>query len=337
MLGPPRRVSVSLVGGTAAIASALAAGACAHGGEVGSSSSGANPGSGASPASGASPGDLLGGGLGGGGIPLDCDGGRCTCVNIASIGKPAHYGDTAAFTDWLNSKSTAAVDMFPAHPTLTGAFLSQYDVLIVQWLTDSNSGPYWTFTDAEIEALKEWVNGGGGLVTLSGYDSNSQEVVPLNRLLSFTDISYNTDDVLAACPAAVANRCYCWGNSVPLGPWAPGPIGKNITQVGAFHGRSINPGSASVDCSDASHTYAAHETVGKGRVFAFTDEWVTYTSQWLGASSVNTSAMYTDPNNACYQHSAANVFQVPQFWFNVISWEAQSKCVFTIRDPSVVQ
>jgi hypothetical protein len=273
----------------------------------------------------------------GGGQPLNCDAARCTCINIASIGQPGHYGDTTEFTDWLNSKSTAAVDMYTTHPTLTADFLSKYNVLLIQWLTDSNSGPYWTFTDDEVAALKAWVNMGGGLITLSGYDSNSEEVVPLNRLLSFTDISYNTDDVLASCPADVANRCYCWGNSVPVGPWAAGPIGKNIKQVGAFHGRSINPGSASVDCSDPAHVYAAHEAIGSGLVFAFTDEWVTYTSQWLGSSSANTGTMYTDPNNACYEQSAATVFQVPQFWFNIISWEAQSKCVFTLSDPSVVQ
>ncbi len=312
----------------AALAVMVSLGNCARGEELGASSS-----------PGAPPVELMGGPFvsGGGGQPLNCDGGHCTCINIASIGQPAHYGDTTAFTDWLNSKSTAAVDMYTTHPTLTTDFLAKYDVLLVQWLTDSNAGPYWTFTDDEVAALQTWVNGGGGLITLSGYDSNSQEVVPLNRLLSFTDISYNMDDVLAACPTDVANRCYCWGNSVPLGPWAAGPIGKNIKQVGAFHGRSVNPGSASVDCSDASHAYAVHETIGKGRIVAYTDEWVTYTSQWLGTSSVNTSSMYTDPNNLCYEQSAANVFQVPQFWFNVISWEAQSKCVFMLQDPSVVQ
>jgi len=299
----------------------------------------ARPADGLSSSSGGSAGDLLRGGPGQGPEqPLNCDdAGHCSCVNIASIGQPAHYGDTTAFTDWLNAKSTAAVDMYTAHPTLTPDFLSKYDVVLIQWLTAGNSGPYWTFTDDEVAALKAWVNDGGGLIALSGYDSNSQEVVPLNRLLSFSDISYDADDVLAACPSSVASSCYCWGNSVPLGPWAAGPIGKSLTQVGAFHGRSINPGTASVDCSDASHVYAVHETIGKGRVVAYTDEWVTYTSQWLGTSSINTSSMYTDPNNACYQKSAANVFQVPQFWFNVISWEAQSKCIFTIRDPGVIQ
>jgi hypothetical protein len=278
-------------------------------------------------------GDLLG-------TPQLSDAGKCG--RIASIGMPAHYGvaglnsdSTTAFTDWLNTKSSAAVDIYTTHPTLTSALFAKYDVVIIQWLTDSNSGPYWTFTDDEVNALKTWVNGGGGLITLSGYDSNPQEVVPLNRLLSFTDISYNMDDVLASCPSSVSSMCYCWGNSVPLGPWASGPIGKNVTQVGAFHGRSINPGSATVDSSDSSHTYAVHEVVGKGRVVAYTDEWVTYSSQWLGTSPSNNTSMYTNPSDTCYMHSAANVFQVPQFWYNVISWAADTQCMFTIQDPGI--
>jgi hypothetical protein len=262
------------------------------------------------------------------------------CGRIASVGQPAHYGvtglnsdSTTAFTDWLNTKSSATVDIYTTHPTLDADFFSKYDVLIIQWLTESNTGPYWTFEDSEVAALKTWVNGGGGLITLSGYDSNAEEVVPLNRLLSFTDISYNMDDVLTTCPASV--NCYCWGNAVPLGPWDAGPIGKNVTDVGAFHGRSINAGSASVDCSDSTHVYAAHEAVGKGRVVAYTDEWVTYSSQWLGTSPNNNTTMYTDPNSSCYKQSAADVFQVPQFWYNVISWAAATQCTFTIEDPGI--
>jgi hypothetical protein len=283
------------------------------------------------------------------GRPPKCDdAGNCSCINIASIGRPAHYGvaglnsdNTNAFTDWLNANSSASVDMYMTHPTITADFLAKYDVLLIQWLTDSNTGPYWTFSDDEINTLKKWVNDGGGLITLSGYDMNAEEVTPLNRLLSFTDISYDKDNVLPGCAMdGGTSLCYCWGNPVPLGGWMPGPIGQNVTQVGAFYGRSIRPGNATVDCSDpaTSKVYAAHEVVGKGHVFAYTDEWVTYSSQWLGTSSVNASAMYTDPNNPCYMKSAADVFQVPQLWYNVIKWEASgTQCIFKIRDPGIIQ
>jgi hypothetical protein len=279
-------------------------------------------------------------GTGGPGQTECDDAGQCSCVRIASIGLPGHYGiagdDTTAFTDWLTTKSTASVAMYTSQPTLTADFLSQYDVLIIQWLTDSNTGPYWTFSTDEISALETWVQAGGGLITLSGYDSNSQEVTPLNQLLSFTDISYNPDTVLGTCPGSL---CYCWGNSIPLGGWAPSPLGAHVQQIGAFDGRSIQPGSATVDCSDPSSglTYAVHETVGQGRIVAYTDEWITYSSQWLGTAPANNGSMYTDPNNPCYDQSAAEVFQVPQFWFNVLSWASGGKSCFTISDPGVVQ
>src|SRR5215831_6548305 len=68
-----------------------------------------------------------------------CDqAGRCTCFNIASIGRPGHTGfqngmdSTTAFTDWLNTQSSAEVDMYTARPTLDAGFLDKYDVLILQ-------------------------------------------------------------------------------------------------------------------------------------------------------------------------------------------------------------
>lgn len=275
--------------------------------------------------------------------PERCGEAGCTCFNIASIGHLGIYGDnTTELINWLNTESSAAVDLYQTKPTLTAAFLSRYDVIILQWLSDGNGGPYWQFSQSEVAALSDWVNAGGGLITLSGFEPNSGEVTPINNLLSFTDLSYNTDNVLTMCPATLP--CNCWGNTVPVGPWAAGPIGSNITQIGGFHGRSINPGTATVDASgqdNAGNTivYGAHESVGKGYVFAWCDEWVTYTSQWLGIPA-NTGAgpnPYTTPGNACYNMSAAQVFQVPQFWYNAITYAAQAtSCPFTINNSTVI-
>lgn len=275
------------------------------------------------------------------GRPARCNDAGCTCFNIASIGQLGTFGDnTSELIDWLNGQSSAAVAVYQTKPALTADFLRQYDVIILQWLSDGQGGPYWQFSSGEIQALSDWVNAGGGLIALSGFEPSSDEVAPLNSLLSFTDISYNTDDILGACPATLP--CTCWANTVPVGPWAPGPIGYDITQVGAYHGRSINPGSATVDASsqlDASNAvvYAAHETVGSGHVFAWCDEWVTYTSQWLGVPTGAAAAQYTDPTSSCYEKAAAQVYQVPQFWYNAISYAAQAtSCSFTISNPQII-
>ena len=266
--------------------------------------------------------------------PQRCDdAGRCTCFNIASIGLPGHTGfqggmdSTTAFTDWLNAQSSANVDMYTTRPTLDAEFLAKYDVLIIQWLVDGVSGEdgtgYWTFTPAETQALDTWVKAGGGLITLSGYDAQSQEVKPLNQLVqAVTDMSYGTADVLGT----VSANNYCLGESDPLGGWVQTtPIGKYIDEVGAFHGRPITPGAmATVDCTDGTNVYAAHEDVGQGHVFAYADEWVTYTSQWFGI----------DAGGNCADASANVVYQVPQFWYNAISYASQAtECPFTLAGP----
>lgn len=266
--------------------------------------------------------------------PQRCDdAGRCTCFNIASIGLPGHTGfqggmdSTTAFTDWLNEQSSANVDMYTTRPTLDADFLAKYDVLIIQWLVDGISGEdgtgYWTFTAAETAALDTWVKAGGGLITLSGYDAQAQEVMPLNQLVqATTDMSYGTADVLGT----VSTSNYCLGESDPLGGWVQSTaIGRHIDEVGAFHGRPILPGpKAVVDCTDGTNVYAAHEDVGEGHVFSYADEWVTYTSQWFGI----------DAGGNCADASASTVYQVPQFWYNAISYVSQATmCPFTLNGP----
>lgn len=279
--------------------------------------------------------------------PKQCDPvtGRCTCINLLALGVvqgQASQNDTTAFRDWLNTKSTANVTMTAPRPTLTPDYLKQYDVIILQALGDSNAGPYWTFSADEVAAVQDWVeNFGGGIISLTGYGANSDEVNPLNQLLAFSGISYNKDDILTTCSD---NLCYCWGNDVPIGGWsATHPAAQNITQVGGFHGRSINPADADVISTDGTIVYAAGKQMGKGKVFVFADEWVIYTNQWLNQadhSNIPQAQWQYDP---CYDNTkqqwrdAANVFQVPQFWYDVVKWASPpSECDFTITDPRII-
>jgi hypothetical protein len=294
------------------------------------------------------------------------DAGNCTCVAIASIGHEGVWGPcssdtTSELQSWLNQQSTAKVVNYDStKPTLTAAFLAQYDVLLLQWMVANgvkyNDGAPWVFSPAEISALKDWVNGGGGLIVLNGYQCNDSgctiaDVTATNQLLSFTDIQFNTDDVLdPQAPTAPPNTdYYCWGGAMPAGgPVAGGavpsvgtwdqttPLGAHMTSVGAFVARSIKSTSATVDLSDGTHNYAVHEQIGKGHVFAYGDEWVTYTGEWLG-TTVCLNYPYTNPSDPCYQKSAAQVFQIPQFWYNTIKYAASSVPCFTVNNPGVIQ
>jgi hypothetical protein len=285
----------------------------------------------------------------------DADGGRCTCFNIASIGQPGcsgceaggNGGDTTnSFVNYLNVHSSANVDTYLTKPTLDDAFLAKYDVLIIQGLYDGCAGKtggwaitgnLWSFSSSEIAALKKWVEAGGGLITLSGYVSSTTEVQPLNSLVGAvtnSDITYGTADVHGQ---DLGGQTFCLGESDPLTGWnttlpggGPDPISQGVTDIGAFHGRPILVASGSkvvIDNQDTSNVYAAHEDVGMGHVFAFFDEWVTYTSQWPGgtAGSVCAAGCQADA-------MAGSVYQVPQFWQNAVNYAAQATMcpVFTI-------
>jgi hypothetical protein len=109
-------------------------------------------------------------------------------------------------------------------------------------------------------------------------------------------------------------------------------------EVGIQNGRSISIDADAgyapvVDCPCPNgangNECAVHEDIGKGHVFAFTDEWVTYTSQWLGTASCIPAS--------CAGNTPADDFQVPQFWYNAIAYASQSaQCAFTIDNPKVI-
>jgi hypothetical protein len=296
------------------------------------------------------------------------DAGNCSCVAIASIGHEGVWGpcssdSTTALQNWLNTQSTAKVDNYDTvKPTLTPAFLAQYDVLLLQWMVADGiqytDGAAWQFSPDEISALKDWVNNGGGLIALNGYQCNGSgcpivDITATNQLLSFTDIQFNSDDVLDpnAAGQPSCQDCYCWGGALPLGgPTADGgapsigtwdqssALGAHVSDVGAYVARSIHSTAATVDCSDSTHQYAVHEQIGKGHVFAYGDEWVTYSGEWLGTAACLTSTMFTNMYDPCYQKSAAQVFQIPQFWYNAIKYAASSvQCLFTISNPGIIQ
>ena len=319
------------------------------------------------------------------------DAGNCTCISIASLGYEGVWGpcsgdSTSAFQSWLNSESTAHVDAYHMKPTINAAFLNQYDVIILQWMvspvnvttnaqggtTGVTEGDPWTFSSDELTAIQTWVNGGGGIIALSGYncqDNSSgctvKDNVATNQILeSFTDILINTDNTLNASPnnsssVCQAENCYCWGASLPLGTatttiaaplsttaatsmglavgaWdQTTPIGKNVTDIGAFNGRSIQTksGKPVVDAKDSNSYYAVHQDIGTGHVIVYGDEWLTYTGEWTGSS---TCQMWDYDSGSCAGKSAAEVFQIPQFWYNSIKYAASSVTCFTIHSSGIV-
>jgi hypothetical protein len=292
------------------------------------------------------------------------DMGNCSCIAIASIGHEGVWGpcssdNTIAFQNWLNTQSTARVDNYDTtKPELTPEFLARYDVVILQWMVangrQNDDGAPWQYSQAEVDALKDWVNKGGGVIALSGYQCEDpgciKDVDATNQLLSFTDIQLNRDVVLN--PKLVnSNGFYCWGGSLPLGgPVGNGiyntgtwdqssPIGVHVNDIGAYDARSIKSSSASVDCTDGTANYAVHEEIGKGHVVVYGDEWITYTGEWTGMSATNclNSDAFANMYDPCFQKSPAQIFQISQFWYNAIKYAASSIACFDIREPGILR
>ena len=298
------------------------------------------------------------------------DAGHCSCISIASLGWEGVYGPcasdtTAAFQDWLNTQSTAHVDDYHVtEPTIDAQFLSQYDVLILQWMVDPltvtkntstgatmsvSEGTPWSFSSDELTALQTWVNNGGGIIALTGYNceggTNTScpaarvvDNVATNQMLAspLTAMQINSDDTFNAENGFCAGEnCYCWGASLPLGN-ATTAIATPLTTTQATSirarrrhlGRHADRDGRSgcrrvqrplrpkvndmtkvvVDANSGSTVFRSHQDIGKGHVFVYGDEWVTYTGEWN-----RTSACSDVDGRSCAGEKPNEVFQIPLF------------------------
>ena len=68
------------------------------------------------------------------------------------------------FDAWLSSRSPSG-GVVLGDQAITPELLAPYDIVIVQDVSDSGRA----FADSEIAAVKDWVERGGGLMTLTGY------------------------------------------------------------------------------------------------------------------------------------------------------------------------
>jgi len=262
----------------------------------------------------------------------------CPTLSVAVIGKPGVFGDASdsAFQDWLNSSSagTAKVDNYLTKPTFSPDFLGGYNVIIFQGLgNDSNNGPWWTFSVSEVAAFQDWVeNKGGGVISLSGYSADSNEINAKNALLAFSGIAYNQENISPPC--AIAKCPYQCGNPYQISEWnrddpVIAKLSLGVTMVGMDGGHTISaPADAHVAATTTKTSGVSNwlvgKIVGKGRVLLFADEWITYTSQWTGQGNQN------DPS--CIGSTPQDLYQIAQFWYNMIRWTQPNANCFKIVD-----
>ena len=309
-----------------------------------------------------------------------CDAaGKCTCLKLALLGtltSAAADPDTTAFTKWLadSSDGSAVATNIPTKPTIDAAFLAQYDILLVANVNG------WTISADEKAAVAKWVSEqGGGIITLTGFTSTATEAAATSQLISFAGINYTgtTEAQFAAPPSGEKKPVYYKGGTVDLKlcmDWSGGTtmgvehakpfittplkftpqtgtlekLTANLDYVGAFIGWSIDaPADATVITKDpvtGGNMAVAKEVNGKGRIFAFGDEWVTFTNEWEQSGHPNNQQ--ADMYNPCWVaptdtaaaffHSVKTLYQTKQFWYNAINWVAPPNQCFVIEDPEVI-
>jgi hypothetical protein len=234
---------------------------------------------------------------GSGGSPVfDLDSGSgdgssaCQHLNIGILGNPG-ADPSANFQQWLVMAGTSVqrIQTMTGVP-LTQADIQQFDVVILDWLTRD-------YTTSEAAEVAAFVSGGGGLVSMSGYDNNTTDDWHANSLLAPLEVAY-TGPLLSG----------------PVTMFATHPITLGLTSV------TFNGGYAIADLGGTASTrtpiaflpspsgsgtvtvgYAIQ--MGKGHAFVWGDEWIEFDSEW------------------------STLPQIKQLWVQIFEWiSPMNKC-----------
>lgn len=204
--------------------------------------------------------------------------GICDCLLIATLGSAGMWGDGDVFAAWLDARSdVGAVDL--ADQVLTPELLAPYQVIVAQDMYGRD------YTDAEATALREWIEDGGGLMTLTGYHVDSSERTNINQLLEPSGIQYDATPILAGSP------------TIPVTTWHEHPVSDSVMQVGVDRGYEV-VGDGEVIAEEDGLVLLRATTLGAGKVLVWGDEWITYDSEWV-----------ENPQ-----------YQLERFWLNAIKW-----------------
>lgn len=231
-------------------------------------------------------------------VDADSDG-ICDCLRIATLGYPGKWGNGDIFTNWLNGKSLHGADSLGGK-VLTEELLSPYHVIVVQDVRAGTPGVSGKargigrfYSQAEANVLKAWVQQGGGLMTLIGYDQPT-EVDNVNLLLSGFGLAYLKKPILGRSG----------GSTVPVTHWeATHPLADGIQKVGVDNGYPVTGGTLIAwEPNKGDSDVGRAVTIGTGHVFAWGDEWITYDSEWR-----------SHPD-----------YQVQRFWLNTVKWLTRS-------------
>lgn len=193
---------------------------------------------------------------------------------------------------------------------MTEELLAPFDVIVVQDVSANTN----SYTADEVEVLESWIRKGGGLMTLIGYYAPPRET-NVNTLLEPSGLAYSTPMILASSGEYTVAIDDFWLDTHP--------IAKGISAVGFNNGNEV-VGDGTVVAREDDFVVAQSKTLGKGRVFVFGDEWITFDSEWE------------------QDDDAPIEYQIERFWLNSLQWLGpQDKCQvptaqreMTLREPN---
>ncbi|MGB8296763.1 MAG: hypothetical protein WCG85_15145, partial [Polyangia bacterium] len=294
------------------------------------------------------------GGAGGSAAAGGPDGGiNCSsqCPPTATIGITGVWGATysngssgtvvtpgyAAFTNWLTARGTNCMVQnldITGNNYLTAARIAPYQILIVldiyHTLADKNAffnakktntgypaypGTQRAILASEVNAVANWVNNGGGLMTTIGVASTAAEMTNANLLLNPFGIAYSVTDV-NILP----------GNSTVTAFSTAAPIASQITTgvhtlpvMGAASIEGLAGGPLPIN-SNTFSLYASAPTGGGrggygGGIYALGVATIVN-----GVGHVNVWGDETITYDAAWSNSA---YQTQTYWNNVLTWLGQ--------------
>jgi hypothetical protein len=198
---------------------------------------------------------------------------------IATLGIPGVYGSGDVFMAWLMSQGESSSGNLDDQ-VLTPALLRPYKIVVAQDLSKNHA-----YSASEVSALSAWVNAGGGLMTLIGYQPTETPPEPtnVNALVAPYSMSYGFTAILP---------------NVGITDWVhPHPVTQGITDVGFENGFAVQ-GSGTMLASGQGYEVLEVQNVGSGHVLMWGDEWITYDAFWT-----------MNPQ-----------YQVQLFWQNIVNW-----------------